>query len=78
MDQGTRTRPTTAADFVPEEEVATPASTPWACFWCPGSGRVPNDHHECYDRCDSCNGTGIRPDHRLAGSPSVRPGTTAA
>jgi hypothetical protein len=32
---------------------------------------VPNDHRERYDRCDSCNGSGVRVDKRLAGQPAV-------
>ena len=39
-------------------DLAAPA--PRRCFWCYGTGRVPNDHHERYDRCEPCDGTGVR------------------
>jgi hypothetical protein len=39
------------------------------CLWCCGTGQVPNDYHERYDRCDRCNGTGITSDHRLHDAP---------
>jgi hypothetical protein len=40
-------------------------------MWCHGSDRVPNDEHQRYDRCDACGGTGMRPEHRLAGQTAV-------
>jgi hypothetical protein len=58
--------------------VKTPDAAPQACFWCCGSGRVPNDHYERYDRCEPCGGTGVRVDRRLTGQPAVRPVATAA
>jgi hypothetical protein len=60
------------------EPVKTRASTPQSCFWCLGSGRTPNDHHERFDHCEPCGGTGVRQDRRLAGQPAVQPVATAA
>jgi DnaJ-class molecular chaperone len=36
------------------------ASTERPCFWCNGSGRVPNDDEQRYDDCSVCEGTGSR------------------
>ena len=36
-----------------------PAARP--CFWCNGSGRVPNDDEQRYDDCSACEGSGSRP-----------------
>jgi hypothetical protein len=52
--------------WLPELEVESPA--PQQCFWCSGSGRIPNDQHERYDRCEPCGGTGVRKP-----SPAIRP-----
>jgi len=41
-----------------------PAERP--CFWCNGSGRVPNDDEQRYDTCSACEGTGIRAIPQLA------------
>ena len=49
--QESRSRPTVAA-------VLSVAAQ--ACFWCYGTGRVPNDYHERYDRCEPCGGSGVR------------------
>ena len=46
-----------------------PARKP--CFWCNGSGKVPNDYCRQYDVCDRCSGTGIRPDRRPQGQPPM-------
>jgi hypothetical protein len=62
--------------WLPELESETPAevlpdsskTAPQQCFWCCGSGRIPNDQHERYDRCEPCGGTGVR-----KSSPAVRP-----
>jgi hypothetical protein len=43
-----------------------PDSTPTAlgivparpCFWCNGSGRIPNDDEQRHDTCSACSGTG--------------------
>jgi hypothetical protein len=70
--QEPRTRPAT---------VAALTVAPQACFWCFGSGRVPNDRHERYDRCESCGGAGVRkpsPAIRLHGQPVVEIVATAA
>jgi hypothetical protein len=56
--------------------IETPA--PHACVWCVGSGRIPNDQHERYDRCDHCNGSGIRPNHHLHDAPPAPMVATAA
>jgi hypothetical protein len=56
-------RDTPAAVFT---DVTAPA--PQACFWCYGTGRVPIDHHERYDHCEPCYGTGTRKP-----SPAIRP-----
>jgi len=48
----------------PEPDPAGPALAPIAsrpCFWCNGSGRVPNDYEQCYDACSACAGTGTKP-----------------
>jgi hypothetical protein len=59
--------------WLPEAEAEAPASTlsavPPACFWCQGSGRIPNDQHERYDRCETCGGSGVRPSHHLHDAP---------
>jgi hypothetical protein len=34
----------------------TPAVRP--CFWCNGSGHVPNDDEQRYDDCSACEGAG--------------------
>jgi len=52
--------------WLPAVVAETPA--PQACFWCQGSGRIPNDQHERYDRCDRCGGSGVQ-----ATSPAIRP-----
>ena len=44
---------------------------PLACFWCFGTGRVPNDHHERFDRCEPCGGTGVRKSSPGASGPTV-------
>jgi DnaJ-class molecular chaperone len=44
---------------------------PQPCMWCFGTGHVPNDHHECYDRCESCNGSGVRPNPHLHDAPAL-------
>ena len=31
------------------------------CFWCNGSGRVPNDEYQRYDTCSACDGTDTKP-----------------
>jgi hypothetical protein len=31
------------------------------CFWCNGSGRIPNDEEQRYDDCSVCEGSGTRP-----------------
>jgi hypothetical protein len=67
--QEPRTRPATAAALT---------IAPQACFWCFGSGRIPNDHHERYDRCETCGGSDVKPDRRLAGQPAVEIVVTAA
>jgi DnaJ-class molecular chaperone len=54
------------------------SASPRACFWCFGTGRIPNDQHERYDRCDRCNGTGARLDRRLQDAPAVEVVATAA
>jgi hypothetical protein len=73
--------------WLPELEDAAPVlaavartsdAAPQSCFWCCGSGRVPNDHHERYDRCEPCGGSGVRQDRRLAGQPAVHPVAAAA
>lgn len=28
------------------------------CFWCNGTGRVPNEYRQCHEPCDICLGTG--------------------
>ena len=64
--QKRRTRPLTAAAL---------SVTPCQCFWCFGTGRIPNDHHERYDRCDSCGGSGVRkssPAIPLHGQPAAQ------
>jgi hypothetical protein len=38
----------------------------------PTTARIPNDHAERYDRCESCNGTGLRPT-AAAIEPPARP-----
>ena len=40
----------------PPATTDTPAEPP--CFWCNGSGRVPNDDEQRYDACSACEGTG--------------------
>jgi hypothetical protein len=57
--QEPRTRPATAAALT---------VAPQACFWCFGTGRVPNDDRERYDRCEPCGGSVVRP-----ASPAIRP-----
>jgi hypothetical protein len=42
------------------------APTVRPCFWCNGSGRVPNDDEQRYDDCDVCQGSGIRPAPQVA------------
>lgn len=46
---------------------------PVACVRCNGSGVMPNDYRQRYDRCDGCNGTGVREDRRLHDVPLVQP-----
>jgi hypothetical protein len=41
----------------------TPVARP--CFWCNGSGRVPNGDEQRYDDCDVCQGSGSRPAPQL-------------
>jgi hypothetical protein len=36
-----------------------PADRP--CFWCNGSGRVPNDQEQRYEACSACERTGGMP-----------------
>ena len=36
------------------------------CFWCNGSGRVPNDDEQRYDDCSACEGSGAVHVPRLA------------
>jgi hypothetical protein len=48
--QEPRTCPATAAASL----------VPRSCFWCYGTGRIPNDHRERYDRCEPCGGSGVR------------------
>jgi DnaJ-class molecular chaperone len=36
----------------------TDTSAERPCFWCNGSGRVPNDQEQRYDTCRACEGTG--------------------
>ena len=58
--------------WLPVLEAAAPA--PQSCFRCSGSGRIPNDQHERFDRCASCGGRGVRtlsPAIRLQGRPAV-------
>jgi hypothetical protein len=53
---------------IPLATTETPATRP--CFWCNGSGPVPNDDEQRYDDCDVCEGSGTRPvpqlDERIA------------
>jgi hypothetical protein len=55
--QEPRTRPATAAAVT---------IAPQACFWCNGSGRVPNDDDQRYDDCEMCEGSGSQPAPQLA------------
>jgi hypothetical protein len=58
--------------WLPELEAEMP--DPQQCFWCSGSGRIPNDQHERYDRCEPCGGDGVRtpvPAIRPHGQPAV-------
>jgi DnaJ-class molecular chaperone len=36
------------------------------CFWCNGSGLIPNDDEQRYDACRVCEGTGSRPAPQFA------------
>ena len=58
-----------AALLAQQGELALPA--PAACFWCDGHGTVEDVLNQCYQPCPDCHGTGIRPDHRLAGLPAA-------
>jgi len=63
--QEPRIRPATAAALT---------IAPQACLWCFSSGRIPNDHHQRYDLCEPCGGTGVRPMSpaiRLHGRPAI-------
>jgi hypothetical protein len=44
---------------IPLATTETPATRP--CFWCNGSGRIPNDDDQRYDDCSACEGTAARP-----------------
>jgi len=48
---------------IPPVVAAVPAARP--CFWCNGSGRVPNDDEQRYGECDVCEGSGSRPAPQL-------------
>lgn len=48
------------------------------CGWCHGNGEVWYRSFGESLPCEICKGTGIKPDHRLAGEPAVRPVATAA
>ena len=48
---------------IPPATADVPAALP--CFWCNGSGRVPNDAEQRYDDCDVCQGSGSRPTPQL-------------
>jgi DnaJ-class molecular chaperone len=54
-----RRRPATAA-----------SASPQTCFWCNGTGRIPSDQHERYDRCNRCGGSGVRQNRRLQDVPA--------
>ena len=41
-----------------------PPPAPMKCMWGNGTGVIPNDYRECYEPCDMCAGTGIRPARR--------------
>ena len=43
---------------MPPAATDAPAERP--CFWCNGSGRVPNDDEQRYDVCSACEGSGSR------------------
>jgi hypothetical protein len=70
--------------WLPELEAETPApsAAPQSCFWCQGTGRIPNDQHERFDRCDRCDRcAGVRPTSpaiRLQGRPAVEIAAEAA
>jgi hypothetical protein len=49
---------------IPSATPNTPAERP--CFWCNGSGRIPNDDEQRYDDCSVCEGSGTRPTPQLA------------
>jgi hypothetical protein len=57
-------------------ELALPALA--SCMWCYGTGRVQNEYHERFDRCETCGGSGVRPDRRLHDAPAVEIVATAA
>jgi DnaJ-class molecular chaperone len=46
----------------------TGAAAARPCFWCNGSGRVPNDQEQRYDACRACEGSG----HVLTPEPAER------
>jgi hypothetical protein len=70
-----------AGTIDPPSDGGSVGHRPRACFWCYGTGRVPNDYHEHYDRCETCGGTGVRPTSlavRLHGRPAIEIVATAA
>jgi hypothetical protein len=49
----------------PEDGTASTTETR-PCFWCNGSGRIPNDDEQRYDACRACEGTGTASAPQLA------------
>ena len=60
--------------WLPEPSPPTPALVPVParpCFWCNGSGRIPNDFDREYVACRACAGAGAVPASRPAERPQV-------